>query len=452
MIKPAARIELYVAERAVARHEATFQQWIETVTAPLRYVCVEKDDTFEPCEVSLGGYISNFEDPNDEKAPRRQGMSAFSGFSVARDQRGVWFRDGTGAPEEDRVTIYSFLVDRELGEVAYYALQERLGQTILRERNEQAVLMSRLIEKSHTPDTTSAVGDGQTKDQSLGLQMEFVTKKKKGYMRFAKAFGDAATKIAKSRLRQIELAWKLLHLFQLLQRDLMASAKGLASSKENKDRSDARSIYQPLFDGILHIIEHIFNERILDRMSTSVFVTWLKIARELAVQKAPIDSQQLENYIKKALEASILDIADSLWRFQGHSLAGAADLGCDSCGVEAFAFISALDTCQNELGLGLAEHAAKRANELKDLAADAMYIPLLLLRDFRGLSYSLNAQSKKTANNEPDLRELAAAFGLRRVDGIAKSGISDERTWYRSIREMFPGEQEKMQAEASGKN
>src|SRR5260221_5747063 len=37
---PAARIELYVPERAVARNETAFQQWVETVTAPLRYVCV----------------------------------------------------------------------------------------------------------------------------------------------------------------------------------------------------------------------------------------------------------------------------------------------------------------------------------------------------------------------------------------------------------------------------
>jgi hypothetical protein len=40
-------------------------------------------------------------------------MSAFSGFSVARDQGGVWFREGTGTPEEDRNTIYTFLVARE---------------------------------------------------------------------------------------------------------------------------------------------------------------------------------------------------------------------------------------------------------------------------------------------------------------------------------------------------
>jgi hypothetical protein len=51
-------------------------------------------------------------------------------------------------------------------------------------------------------------------------------------------------------------------------------------------------------------------------------------------------------------------------------------------------------------------------------------------RDWRGLSYNLNARNRK---------KLAAAFGLRTVDAIVRSGISDERTWYRSIKEMFPG-------------
>ena len=145
-MESAARIELYVPERAVARHETDFQRWVETVTAPLRYVCTGDGPETRFCTTPLGKYIESFEDDKDQAAPRRQGMSAFSGFSMARDQRGVWFREGTGAPEEDRVTIYTFLVARELGELAYCAIRERLAKTILRERNEQAVLLSRMLD------------------------------------------------------------------------------------------------------------------------------------------------------------------------------------------------------------------------------------------------------------------------------------------------------------------
>jgi hypothetical protein len=121
MMQSTARIELYVPERAVARHEAAFQRWVETVTAPLRYVCVGDGANTDFCKTPLGTYIEHFGRPK-KGSPRRQVMSAFSGFSMARDQRGVWFREGTGTPEEDRVTIYTFLVARELGKVAYYAI------------------------------------------------------------------------------------------------------------------------------------------------------------------------------------------------------------------------------------------------------------------------------------------------------------------------------------------
>jgi hypothetical protein len=111
-IDPAARIELYVAERAVARHESDFQKWVETVAAPLRYVCVVDGDKAKFCETELGKYIQDFgeaDDPNNgKKHPRRHEMSAFSGFSVARDQRGVWFREGTGLRRkiETRSTLF----------------------------------------------------------------------------------------------------------------------------------------------------------------------------------------------------------------------------------------------------------------------------------------------------------------------------------------------------------
>jgi hypothetical protein len=68
--------------------------------------------------------------------------------------------------------------------------------------------------------------------------------------------------------------------------------------------------------------------------------------------------------------------------------------------------------------------------KLRNLWTDPTYLPHLLLRDWRGLSYGLNARDRK---------ELAAAFGLRTIDAIFKSGISDERTWYRSMRDSFPG-------------
>jgi hypothetical protein len=419
-MEPAARIELYVAERAVARHETAFQEWVERVTAPLRYVCVGEEPAIQFCPTPLGTYIKDFEqDPKEgSKPPRRQGMSAFSGFSVARDQRGVWFRKGTGAPDEDRVSIYTFLVDRELGAVAYYAVRERLAKTILRERNEQSVLLTRMVE-DFTAERT------QTVDQKRGLQIqkEFVGEKDTDYREFAKAFEAAAHCISAER---IDLAWKLLHLFQLLQRDLMASARG--STKYSDVRKE---IYEPLFKTIRSIIEGVFERRILDRMSTSIFVTWLKIAGELHALGDNTAAPAVRPYIEQALKESILKIADSLWRFQGHGLAGAADLGCDSCGVEAFAFVAALRTCQHKLALDLATLAEEKEDTLQGLWKNKSYIPLLLLRDWRGLSYGLNEDGDK------HLKDLAPAFALRTLDSIARSGISDERTWYLSIKDMF---------------
>jgi hypothetical protein len=113
-----------------------------------------------------------------------------------------------------------------------------------------------------------------------------------------------------------------------------------------------------------------------------------------------------------------------------HSLAGARDLDNDSCGVEAFAFVAALNTSQHKLNLGLEKLAEKHEERLQKIWENQSYIPLLLLRDWRGLSYGLNDRGDK---------ELAAAFGLRTVDAIVRSGISDEPTWYRSMKEMFPG-------------
>jgi hypothetical protein len=406
----AARIELYVAERAVIRHEADFQRWVETVTAPLRYVCIGDGPATQFCTTPIGTYIDSFGEGDrrkgDQAAPGRKVMSAFSGFSVARDQGGVWFREGTGAPEEDRNTIYTFLVARELGEVAYYAVRERLAKTILRQRNEQAVMLSRVL------------------DQRRGLETELVFKKESEYGDFARAFEAAASEIASLSPARIDLAWKLLHLFQLLQRDLMAWAYDAKKPPEER-----RKTYEPLFNSFYRIVEGVFDGRILGRMSTTVFVTWLRMAGELHIlgdnQSAPV----VKRFIEQALEASILEIADSLWRFQGHSLAGAADLGYDSCGVEAFGFVAALNTCQLKLGLDLEELAEKHQNKLQDLWTNPAYMPFLLMRDWRGLSYGLNERSDK---------ELAAAFGLRTVDSIIRMGISDERTWYRSMKEMFP--------------
>jgi hypothetical protein len=65
----AARIELYVPERAVACHETAFQQWVKTVTAPLRYVCVGEGPATRICTTPLGTYIENFEDDKNLAAP-----------------------------------------------------------------------------------------------------------------------------------------------------------------------------------------------------------------------------------------------------------------------------------------------------------------------------------------------------------------------------------------------
>lgn len=404
---PAARIELYVAERAVARHEAAFQGWVETVTAPLRYVCIRERASTRFCTTPLGTHIENFEADNGQAAPRRQGMSAFSGFSIARDQRGVWFREGTGAPEEDRVSIYTFLVDGDLGGVAYYAIRERLAKKILKERNERAVLLSRMLAPKYA------------------LETEFVVtgEKESPYRDFAKEFEKAAEQV--SRSDRIDLAWKLLHLLQLVYRDLMASAFNPKQSDEDK-----KEIFRPLFRSLRLMVDGIFEGSILDRMSAFVLVAWAKIAKELHDLGDEQAVPAVKPHVEQALKMPILEIADSLWRFQGHSLAGARDLDCDSCGVEAFTFVSAVNTSLYTLGLGLERLAKVHEDRLLELWTDPTYIPHLLLRDWRGLSYSLNARDRK---------DLAAAFGLRTIDSIMRSGISDERTWYRTMREMFPG-------------
>jgi hypothetical protein len=165
-------------------------------------------------------------------------------------------------------------------------------------------------------------------------------------------------------------------------------------------------------------------------MSHTVFVTWARMAGELHKLGDNQAAPAVERYIEQALNKSILEIADSLWRFQGHSLAGAGDLGLDSFGAEAFGFVGALNTSQLKLGLDLEELAEKHQNKLQELWTKPAYIPFLLMQDWRGLSYALNERGDK---------ELAAAFGLQTVDSIVRSGISDERAWYRTMRERFPG-------------
>src|SRR5262249_30217319 len=154
-----------------------------------------------------------------------------------------------------RVTIYSFLVARELGEVAYYTLRERLARTILRERNEQSVLLSRML------------------DHNRGLETEFVGSKEADYRDFARAFEAAANEISYSCPERIDLAWKQLHLFQSLQRDMMAWAYDAKKTDEQR-----REIYEPLFRSLRCIVERVFEGNILDRMSHTVFVTWARMA------------------------------------------------------------------------------------------------------------------------------------------------------------------------------
>jgi hypothetical protein len=381
---------------------------VETITAPLRYVCVGDVPDTRFCETQLGTFIENFGEgfKDGKAAPRRQGMSAFSGFSMARDQRGVWFREGTGAPEEDRVTIYTFLVDGALGEVAYYAIRERLAKKILREGNEEAVFLCRM---------------SATKN---ALETELVDKKESDYRDFAEAFEIAAEHISRSSPERIDLAWKQLHLLQLLYRDLVASAFRPKQSDEENQR-----IFQHLFRAFCHMMDRIFDGRILDRMSPIILSTWTRIALELNRlgdgEAVPIVKPHVEEVLKKR----IIDIADSLWRFQGHSFAGGRDSDSTSCGAEAFAVVAGFNTWQHTLGLGLERLAEVHEEELRNLWTDPTYIPHFLLRDWRGLSYGLNARDRK---------ELAAAFGLRTVDAIVRSGISDEGTWYRTMRGFFP--------------
>lgn len=400
----AAKIDLYVAERAVARHEAAFQRWVETVAAPLRYVCVGDGANTRFCNTPLGKYIENYGNDKIPDAPNRKIMSAFSGFSIARDQHGVWFRPGTGATDEDRVSIYTFLVAGELGRVAYYAIRERLARTILRERNEQAVLLCRKL--------------GPTS----GLEMEFVSDKTCDYRGFAQAFEKAAEYLSDIDNARIDLAWQQLHLFQLLQRDLMTWVA-------DKPAQTREEVLRPLFNAFVCMVERTFEGRILARMSISVFATWVKIAKELKDLGDENAVKAIEPHVVQVLKASILEISDSLWRFQGHSLAAAGDLDCDSCGVEAFAFVAGINTWQCMLGLGLDGLAENHEETLRQLWTDPTYIPHLLLRDWRGLSYGLNARNRK---------ELATAFGLRTVNALDRSGISSEREWYGFMRRMFP--------------
>jgi hypothetical protein len=405
-MEPAARIELYVPERAVARHETAFQQWVETVTAPLRYVCVGEGAGTHFCTIPLGTYIEKFE--KDATAPRRQGMSAFSGFSMARDQRGVWFRESTGAPEEDRVTVYTFLVAGELGEVAYYAIRERLAKKILRERNEQAVFMSRMLSATGTLETELIVTDQKDSD----------------YRDFAKAFENAAEHVSLCSPKRIDLAWKQLHLLHLLYRDLVASVL-----KPDQSDDEKRRVFRPLFSALCCMVNRVFDGRILDRLSPIILANWTRIALELSRLGDGQAVPAVKPHVEQVLNTSVLEIADSLWRFQGHMFAGGRDSDSTSCGVEAFAVVAGFNTWQHTLGLGLGPLAEVHEDQLRSLWTDPVYIPHLLLRDWRGLSYGLNARDRK---------ELAAAFGLRTVDAIARSGISDERTWYRTMREIFP--------------
>jgi hypothetical protein len=202
---------------------------------------------------------------------------------------------------------------------------------------------------------------------------------------FTKAFQHAAEAISMSDRKRIDLAWQQLHLLQLLYRDLMASAFNL--EKPNPKRTE---IFQCLFLSLKRIVECVFDGRgaeqsILDRMSTFVLVAWAKIASQLGDEAISV----VKPYAETALRSPIHHIADSLWRFQGHSLAGAGDLDSACCGVEAFAFVSALNI---SLDLRLAELAKVRADELQNLWANADYIPHFLLRDWRGLSYGLKAR------------------------------------------------------------
>ena len=243
--------------------------------------------------------------------------------------------------------------------------------------------------------------------------------------RLAGAFERAAEHISRSSPERIDLAWKQLHLLQLLYRDLVASAfEPKLSDEEKKD------IFRPLFGAFRHMVDRIFDGRILDRMSPINLATWTRIALELNRLGDGQAVPTVKPHVEQVLKTSILEIADSLWRFQGHSFAGGRDSDCNSCGAEAFAVVAGFKTWQHTLGLGLQALAQAHEEVLRDLWADPTYIPHFLLRDSRGLSYGLNARDRK---------ELAAAFGLRTVDAISKSGISDERTWYRTMRAIFPG-------------
>src|SRR5262249_52567033 len=159
--------------------------------------------------------------------------------------------------------------------------------------NEQTVLLTRLL-----------AGERD-------LQTEFVGAKETDYNDFAQAFERAAKHISCLKPARFDLAWKQLHLFQLLQRDLMASAYIPSRLEEEK-----KAIYQPLFNAFRCIVEKTFECSILDRMSPSVLVTWVRIAKELDELEVKEAVAVVKPHLEQALRMSIRKIADSLWRFQ----------------------------------------------------------------------------------------------------------------------------------------
>jgi hypothetical protein len=249
-----------------------------------------------------------------------------------------------------------------------------------------------------------------------GLEMEFVggRETESDYRRFAKAFESAAVKI-----ERIDLAWKQLHLFQLLYRDLMASTTSKGDTWREK-------VFLPLFNALKSLVGGPFRGEILDRMSASILVSWGRIAKKLHGLGRTELVEELRRHVTDALDRPILQVADSLWRFQGHRFTGVGDLDCDSFGADAFNFRATLATWSTE-NLGINGDPSAGIEELQKPA----YFPYLLARDWRGLSYRLKACEEK------ELKELAAAFALRAVGAIASSGIAGEHAWYRDIKHLF---------------
>jgi hypothetical protein len=181
-----------------------------------------------------------------------------------------------------------------------------------------------------------------------------------------------------------------------------------------------------MFNALKSLVDGPFRGEILDRMSVSILVSWARIATKLYELGRTKLVDELRPHVKKVLDRPILDLADSLWRFQGHRFTGVADLGCDSFAADAINFRATLATWSTD-NLGINIGSAWEITELQKPA----YFPHLLARDWRGLSYRLKACKKKK------LKELAAAFALRAVGAIAGSGIAGECAWYRDIRHLF---------------